>query len=311
MNCTCTPVFPLLPSYLPSGTLDHTNIARYVAHLRSHGATTIMTTSGTSQFNLMSNDEVSELNTCAASAFPGRVILGAPLLAEGPLERFIESTTERHPTAELLLTYPERAYNDSDISDFFIRIARACPVPLKLHGLPLRRAQGGVQDLTGRIIDEITSAASNITGMKEECSTYEAGFRLCSSVTRHASFEFIVAGGSMRRYLLLQAAGAQSFLSGVGSLYPSVELAFARHMDAGRLREATSIISLIETPVFQVFMEIGWHKALRHAAKTLGLLSGGERRPMTEPTREERSDIEQVLLRLKDGMNRLSESGVL
>jgi len=207
-----------------------------------------MTTAGTSQFNLMSSDELLAFNACVATTFAGRVILGAPALAEIHLAPFLASTLEHHPGAELLLTYPERLYETTDLIDFFIRVARSCPMRINIHGLPLRSAQGGMKDFTSQIIDAITGVVDNVTGMKEECSTYEAGFTLCSSVSRKKAFEFIVAGGSMRRYLLLHAAGAQSFFAGVGSLFPEIELAFSRHIQAGNLREATALISEFETP---------------------------------------------------------------
>ncbi len=311
MNPDSTPVFPILPSFLSSGQLDLTNTEAYVTYLHTQGAKTVMTTAGTSQFNLMSTDEILALNACVASTFPGRVILGAPPLAEVLLAPFLATTVERHPRAELMLTYPERLYGESDVIDFFRRMASSCPIPVNIHGLPLRRAQGGLQDYTSHIIDGITQAVGNVTGMKEECSTYEAGFRLCSTVSRQTDFEFIVAGGSMRRYMLLHVAGAQSFFAGIGSLFPLIELAFSRYVRSGNQGKAASLISQLETPVFHVFMDIGWHKALRHAAKSVGLINGAERKPMTEPNSEERSRIEHALTLLKEGMMRLTDKGAL
>ena len=184
-----------------------------------------MTTSGTSQFNLLSADEIVELNVCAAEAFRGRVICGLPSLAEWQLAPLIVKMAKRLPAASIMLIYPERSYRSNDVAAFFTRMTRLAPNPFYVHGLPLRSSVGGTADYGAALIDKLARAAPNLVGMKEESSTYELGFEPCSSRPAQRTFEFIVAGGSMRRFLLLQAAGAQSFFSGVGSLFPSIELA--------------------------------------------------------------------------------------
>lgn len=277
------PVFPVLPSYTSSGDLDLVRTAAYVSFLHANGAASVMTTAGTSQFNLMTAAEILSLNECVAGSFPGRIILGAPALSETLLIHFLLQVTRRSPLAELLVTYPERLYSSTEMVHFFQRLGRALPPSrIHIHGLPMRSGRSGTShDFTGSMILAILDAAPQVIGMKEESSTYEAGFSLCATLSARRDFELIVAGGSMRRFLLLQAAGAQSFFSGIGSLFPEVEVAFFQHMGEGRLHEASQIISEIETPFFEVFMDVGWHKSLRHAAKRLDLIGDGERLPMT------------------------------
>ena len=49
-------VLPIPPSYHKDGTLDRTQTSKYVQWLEKSGVKCIMTTAGTSQFNLLKKD---------------------------------------------------------------------------------------------------------------------------------------------------------------------------------------------------------------------------------------------------------------
>jgi len=307
------PVFPVLPSYDESGALDCFAIQKYVSYLERHGAETVMTTAGTCQFNLLTTGEILMLNKCVAESFAGRVILGTPTLAEIHLAEFMNEVARVTVRPRLLLCFPERYYDSDDVASFFGRMSKLTneDAELYVHGLPIRDARKGTQDYDSALVAAIRSSGKKVVGMKEESSTYEAGFSLCSSTLDKDDFEFIVAGGSMRRFILLATAGAQSFFSGVGSLYPEIEISFFDHYTEGRLKEAQTIVRECETPVFQTFMEIGWHRSLRHAAKRLGLIRGEERLPMTGATAQQMDRIDLALKSLEGRLSLLKRKGVV
>jgi Dihydrodipicolinate synthase/N-acetylneuraminate lyase len=101
---------------------------------------------------------------------------------------------------------------------------------------------------------------------------------LCSQLD-HADFDVIVAGGSMRRHNLLRPLGVGSLLAGVGNLIPEVELGYVDQVNQGRLDRADWIIRHIETPFFDAFMGIGWHRGLRGGLRHLGLACHHDRQP--------------------------------
>ena len=55
------PVVPIPPSYTSEGKLDLDETCRYVRFLYKNGIKVIMTTVGTSQFNLLTRKEIREL----------------------------------------------------------------------------------------------------------------------------------------------------------------------------------------------------------------------------------------------------------
>ena len=50
-----------------------------------------------------------------------------------------------------------------------------------------------------------------------------------------------------------------------------------------------------EAPFFNVFMKIGWHKALREGLKQKGLCCQFNRKPFNFPTQAERLEIADIL----------------
>ena len=69
------PVIAIPPSYDKSENLETDSTKSYLNYLKENGAECVMTTAGTSQFNLLSTEEVHALNK-AVSSFEGQKILG-------------------------------------------------------------------------------------------------------------------------------------------------------------------------------------------------------------------------------------------
>ena len=59
------------PSYDQEQNLETESTSEYVKYLHAHGATTVMTTAGTSQFNLLSTQEIHQLNQSIIDGFDG------------------------------------------------------------------------------------------------------------------------------------------------------------------------------------------------------------------------------------------------
>lgn len=305
------PVFPIPPAYLQSFKLDFEALEKYVHYLSGQGVKTVMTTAGTSQFNLLGPDEILELNQKVYNSFPGRCILGAPTLSEYQIKPFLEESKKRCPNASFLIIYPERYYCDDDIISFFERVTNFIEGKFYFHGLPLKSGKGGLVSFSSELIKKVLQTCSKIAGMKEESSSYEEGFTLCHALSEYAEFEIIVAGGSMRRFSLLSNAGAQSFLTGVGSLFPEIEIKFYNRFTDGEIDNSREIIKEIETPFFEVFMKLGWQKSLRYALTSEGFYNSTQRLPMSLPNEDERKKIDGAINDARHKMSLLIKKGIL
>lgn len=283
------PVAPVPPSFDPAtGELLIDDARAYIRFLAAGGFRAVMTTAGTSQFALMDLEEIRRLNDACfetAEAEGLLFIAGLPPLPDRLLAEEIRRANAR--ACPILLLHPERFYGDDHVADHFLRAADISANPVYLHGRPMEAGTGGVADFTPRLVRRL-AAHPNIAGMKEECSSLHRGFELAAAL-RGSDFSIIAAGGSQRRFLLLQGAGAQSFLAGAGSVLPEMDVAFHAAIENNDLPEARRLLRM-ETKFFNIFMNMGWHKALRTALLQMGFLRG-DRRPFPSATPEEKTRV--------------------
>jgi len=287
------PVFPIPPSYDNNQKLDMTDISVYLDYLKNNNVNAIMTTAGTSQFNLLTKKEIREFNKLC-SEYPKDVILGLPPLSLDKVKKEIEliNTYARIDNSAIMLIYPDRYYDDDTIIDYFNAAASVSNIPIFIHGMPMRSGRGGYYDYLPELVCEIQKN-HKIIGMKEECSTFEKGFELCSNISK--DFMIVVAGKSQRRFSFLQPVGAKAFLTGIGSLFPKIDNIYFEHIMEGDYESALSIMTDIENRFFDVFMSIGWHKALREGLRQLHLCCFYDRQPFPKVNNAEKQAIKNIL----------------
>lgn len=292
------PVYAIPPSFSETETLEIGKTVKYVKYLEKGGASCIMTTAGTSQFNLMTSDELRFFNKTCVQHFKGSVILG---LHAAPTKMIMEEIEwlrevldeEDHHRVGVLLLFPDRYYNDDQLLDYFGYIANNSPFPILVHGNSLRKGYGGVFEYNGDFCVKLAQH-SNIVGMKEECSSWDLGYKLCREVRlADEDFGVIVAGGSQKRYMALRTAGANSFLTGIGNIYPEISETFYSLCNKN-IKDAEEFIREFEEPFFDVFMKIGWHAAMREALKIKGLLSH-DRDPFIKLEDDKKAEIVKIL----------------
>lgn len=301
------PVYAIPPSYNNSDSLAIENTISYLNYLEKGGANCIMTTAGTSQFNLLTINEVRMFNLNCAKYFNGSVILGLhPATTNKILEEidWLSSnlSTEESKRAVILLLFPERYYSDDQLLDYFGNIADNSPFPIMIHANSLKKGPGGTFEYTGKICTELAKH-SNIVGMKEESSSWDIGYKLCQEV-RDADEEFgiIVAGGSQKRYLALETAGANSFLTGIGNIFPEIAENFYANTHINN-KSAKELVRKYEEPFFKVFMKIGWHAAMREGLKQKGFLSYN-RDPFVEISQASKDEIKRILKSIEINLKR-------
>ena len=286
-----SPVYPIPPSFNTSEELDLTSTEKYLRYLEEKGSKTVMTTAGTSQYNLMTVAEVRLLNQTVTS-FNGQKILGLPALSTKLLKEEVKhlNSIADPNTNSILIIFPERYYNDGQIIKFFEDICEVSNLDILVHGNSLRKGFGGMYEYSKPLLESL-STIRNFIGMKEESSTLAHTIKNIP-----AGLEVIVAGGSMRRFWTLEPHGATTFLSGVGSFNPEWEEAFytAYFEDSKRAKD---IMTKIETPLFNTFMKEGWHLSMRTALKSLGYIQN-DRAPFHNPTLEQQENIHQALSKI-------------
>jgi len=287
-------VIPIPPSFDKNQNLDIISVSKYVKYLENKGACTVMTTAGTSQYNLLDIDEIHSLNKTIVDSFKGSKILGVPALATRSAIKFIEEAEDNYvdENTRLMCLYPDRFYSSKTIQDYFLSLRSASSDPLYIHGMFMRSGTGGNWDFDSATLKSLINKGV-VEGMKEENSSLAASFGFVDDIRGFSeSFDIIVAGGSMRRHQFLANAGANSFLAGVGNFFPEIEISYCQKLDDGK--SITKEIEL-ETDLFRVFSQYGWHKSLRIGLSELQLGCSYDRKPW--PARQEKAckDIASIL----------------
>ncbi len=293
------PVIPLPTPFNADESVDLNGLAQYVEFLSDGKIPAVMSTVGTSRYNLLSWDEMRDINrTVASSVKPGtQSIVTSP--TTGGLKHMIEfgKHAESIGADYYLVYFPERHYGEENTYNFFKALCDELSIRILIHEMPMRNGVGpGTQqyslDLLGRLF-----ALDNIVGVKEEALNPEYSNQI---LDRYADSALMIgAGGGMSRYLDRDhQRGAQAFLGGLGNFIPQIELDFFNAMQSGNREEGARIVSEIERPYFDAVLPMGWHPTLKSALHHMGLMQVHERRPMVQLSDEEHGRVKAIMQQL-------------
>lgn len=284
-----SPVYPISPSF-EEEVLELGSTQRYIEFLESKGAKSIMTTAGTSQFNLMTSEEIRDFNSTLLE-FSGNKIIGIPPVSSTELQKEILYYNQLNvKSGYLLILFPERYYNNDQIISFFKDVCKRSKYPVLVHGNTLKKGFGGEFIYDYQLIEAL-SRIKGFVGMKEESPTLDFSIK---NLSKEFGLEVIVAGGSMRRFWALEPFGATTYLTGVGSFNPEIEEDFYRSYVNGDMKRSKDIMTEIEKPFFETFMKIGWHASMRYALNQMGYIKGN-REPFYKITSGEKEQIKKAI----------------
>jgi len=140
------PVIPLPTPFSADGNaVDHDALAKYVAFQCDNGAPAIMTTVGTSRFNLLSDDEITAVNATVATACgkDTMCILAGPQV--GGLEQNIRWAKQAVAAGgdAYIAFFPERWYGEEAIFSFFETLSNSVNIGVMIHEMAMRSGYYG------------------------------------------------------------------------------------------------------------------------------------------------------------------------
>lgn len=290
------PVIPVPTPFDEKQEIRPDSMESYSKFLVENGIRNIMTTVGTSRYNLLTFDEVKSINTAMVKGMGGKGVSIVANPTVGGVKHAIDFAKHSEDIgADLLLLYfPERHYGDDNTFKFFETVAKNTNINILVHEMPMRNGFGGPNqqysvDLIKRLLE-----IENIVGLKEEALDADYSNKVVSAVKDDAVI--IGAGGGMSRYLSRDFdLGAKAFLGGIGGFEPHLELEFYEALQSGNKSRAEAIVNEIEKPYFADVCPLGWHPSLKSALALKGLMPKFERQPMKIFTEEENNFMKEVL----------------
>jgi len=289
-------VLPIPIPFLENEEIDYQGLDRYIRFLSDKGIQNVMTTVGTSRFNLLTDEEVRQVNKVVADAMPedGVSIVANPLVGSTKAAITFAKHSQSIGADFFLLYFPERHYGEENTYQYFKTVADAVDIPILIHEMPKRNGIGGGTVQYSLNLLERLLAIPNIVGFKEEALNLEYSNQI---VTKFKDSAIIIgAGGGMSRYLKRDfERGSKAFLGGIGNFYPQLEIDFYDAITSGKETLANKIVSEIELPYFDIVVPYGWHPTLKAALAYQGLMNPFERRPMVTLSTNARKAIEKAV----------------
>jgi len=293
------PVHPIPIPFNEDESVDFVSLRSYCEYLIAGGAVNLLVTVGTSRFNLLSRDEMRQVNATVAEAGQGRgkVIVSGPGPNTGStLENieFAKSAADCGADA-IIAVYPERWYGDDPLVDFFHRIADESVLPVWVHVVPMRDGFGGVHAVKKFELPALRRVASheNIVGVKEENGDREMFEEILGALKDAVAV--IGAGGAMRRFMKDHPLGSTNYLVGIESLIPELGTKYFGAMMSGDLDAAEVLAKTQEDPFFETAVRYGWHRSLKESLHILGLMPPYERRPFTRVDAAAQADLRNII----------------
>lgn len=274
------PVIPIPTAFSEDQSVDLKSLESYVGRLVELGIPNIMTTVGTSRYNLLSMKECKAVNETVVKACAHKAvsIVANPLYGGTHFAIDFAKHAESIGADYFLLYYPERYYGEDNVFQFFKKVADSVSIPILIHEMPMRNGFGpGTVQYSIPLLKRLLEV-KNIVGFKEEALDAEYSNKILENFPNAVC---IGAGGGMSRYLYRDfERGANAYLGGLGNFFPQIELDFFNAIQNGNKEKATKIVEEIELKYFEGVVPMGWHPHLKYAIHYQGLLPIYEREPM-------------------------------
>lgn len=293
------PVYPVVTPFTKDGSVDRDGLKRYIEYLVNNGAKNILVTVGTSRFNLLSKDEMKDVNEIVSTTTENEdvyTIVSGPGPHTGCTQENIEFATHANSVGAdaIMLLYPERWYGMDPIIKFFRNVGHSTDISIFAHTFPMRDGFGGEEQqyFDIELLDEL-SKIDNFVGIKEESKNRSISDSICTEYSNKLSV--IIGGGGMSRYLDDSELGATAYLTGIGSFLPNVAEDFYEMVSQGQKQQAKNIIKNYEDPYFDTAVSMGWHRALKETLNQLNIIKPFERDPLQRVDAEDREKLINIL----------------
>ena len=282
LNDVNGPVYPIPTPFTETGEVNYDGLKEYVLYLLDNGARTLMVTVGTSRFDVLTIEEMKQVNETVVENAKGRAVTIVTTPTNGPTAQAIDFAQHAEEVGAdgILAVFPDRFYSEDGVYQFFNDIASSTSIGVLIHLMPIKGGRSGVGPSVHYSPGLLKRLAEieNIVGLKEE--SLDQG--MIYQYNRMLKDKLLVIGGAggMRSYMTARQWGQPAYLVGIGNIVPDIEEKYFQALQNNDYETARSIVFENEEPFFDVAVKIGWHIALKEALSIKGLMQPWERAPM-------------------------------
>jgi 4-hydroxy-tetrahydrodipicolinate synthase len=136
----------------------------------------------------------------------------------------------------------------------------------------------------------------NVVAIKEDAKVDDYTREIVNKISDRVAI--VVSGNGLQQWSKV-GDKCQAWLSGIGNLWPKVELDFHKHYLENNKEECDKIIENIEKPFFYVKDNYSWHLGIKSALEHLNLMSKQERMPYKELDEERHKHVGEIIEKIK------------
>ena len=278
------PVYSIITPFKNNGKdIDYHSLENYIQYLYDNGARIFYAMAFNTRYLLMTNDEILSVNECVIKKIKSFNDIDTVIIVGDPLDCSTDTSIEfakhakLHGADMISLIYRAYLFFDDHVFDHYNTISNSVNIPILVHEMPFMKGIPDRQDGKWSIdlLDRLASIP-NVVAIKEDAKLDDYTREIVEKISDRVAI--VVSGNGLQQW---EKVGdkCQAWLSGIGNLFPKVELDFYKYYSNGEHEKCLEIIEKIEKPFFYIKDNYSWHLGIKSALEHLNIMSKEERMP--------------------------------
>ena len=299
------PVYSIITPFKNNGKdIDYNSLENYIQYMYDNGAKIFYAMAFNTRYLLMSEEEILKVNECVIKKVKGFndndtiIIVGDPLDCSTDTSIKFARHAMEHGADIISLIYRAYLFYDDHVYNHYKTIADSVDIPILIHEMPFMKGIPDLQDGNWSIdlLDKLADIP-NVIAMKEDTKDDEYTKNVVNKICDRVSI--IVSGNGLQSWIPVSEK-CQAWLTGIGNLFPKVELDFYKAHKENNQKKCNEIVELIEKPFFFVKDNYSWHLGVKSAMEHLGIMSRQERMPYQELDDEKHKHVCEIVENIKN-----------
>ena len=292
------PVFSLITPFKDDLSIDYYSLEKYLNLLLASKSSQLYSMAFNGKYETLDSEEIICLNTFITAKVKAispkiPVICGDEIFCSAKrtlhlLNHYFDIGCDLGS-----VLFGERYYSNNQIIDFFNYLTSNTKLKILVHEMKLQNGAGG-PDINWPI-DALSSILKNdsIIAIKEDSKDDDFLKSIGDQVNNS---HFVISGGGMKRWRCLQRShNYQSWLNGIGVVFPEIETFYYQCYLSNEYEKCSYIEEHIEAPFFDLLNNTYWHQLTKAGLAWRGVMEYHERLPMVSCTSKQYEYIHNSL----------------
>lgn len=286
------PVCSIPTPFKTDDSIDFDGIAKMIDFQIESGFKMIFLTPGNSQYNILTADEMYELNKFCVEYTNKRVLVCATEFGSSTKRSVEMARAMRELGADLFLPFPAN-WGGSCSTDSVVEFLKACAdeIPLLLIYPAAASAEACIT-----VYEKLFAQTDRVMAIKDD---------VVNNVSRRMTIKFgdeyaIFAGGQKQNFLNILPYGATGYLSTLGMFRPDIAWKFDAACKARNFEEMRAVIRDYDMPYFDLIIKQpgGFDAGIHATMELFGFCNRYRRKPYVSLNDAEMETFKNELIKL-------------